>query len=86
MTSTAEAAAAVRAAWPDVRVVELTSNVGFAAANNEGLRRSTASHVLLLNPDARVTARAIDTLLDRLASTGSAPYGSRRFEEGAHSP
>jgi GT2 family glycosyltransferase len=75
--STDGTSSAVRRAWPDVRVVDLGTNAGFAAANNAGLRRSSATHVLLLNPDTRVGPGAIDTLLDRLASTGSVAAGPR---------
>ena len=31
---------AVRSRWPEVRVIPLNSNVGFASANNEGIRRT----------------------------------------------
>ncbi len=42
---------AVRAEFPDVRMVALDENRGFAGANNVGLDLSSGRNVLLLNPD-----------------------------------
>jgi GT2 family glycosyltransferase len=57
---------AVRSRWPDVRVIALNSNVGFASANNEGIRRSESELVLLLNSDTIVPHGAIDRLIAAL--------------------
>jgi len=51
--------------WKDVSVIENASNVGFAAANNVGIRASRGELLLLLNGDTVVPAGAID----RLAAT-----------------
>ena len=56
-------AAAVRSRWPAVRVLDAGSNLGFAAANNIGIRQTFGELVLLLNPDTIVPPRAIDTLV-----------------------
>jgi hypothetical protein len=53
---------AVRAQWPDVRTIALDTNVGFARANNVGIRQSAGELVLLLNSDTIVPAGAIDSL------------------------
>jgi GT2 family glycosyltransferase len=37
--------------FPQVKWVQLDYNAGFARANNEGIRRSVANTILLLNPD-----------------------------------
>jgi GT2 family glycosyltransferase len=52
--------------WPDVRVIEAGSNVGFARANNVGIRASRSEHLLLLNSDTVVPAGAVDRLLTEL--------------------
>lgn len=52
--------------FPGVHVVRLPNNVGFAAANNVGIRATTGVHVLLLNSDTIVPAGALDALLGRL--------------------
>ena len=42
------------------------SNLGFAAANNRGIRESSSELVLLLNPDTSVPEGAIDRLVAHL--------------------
>ena len=56
----------VQSHWPDVRVIRLRSNVGFASANNEGMRRTESELVLLLNSDTIVPDGAIDRLIGAL--------------------
>jgi len=68
---------AVRRAWPAVDVVALERNIGFGAANNVAIRRSTASIVLLLNSDTTVPKGSIDTLVARLDATGVVAAGPR---------
>ena len=68
---------AVRARWPSIDVVALDRNVGFAAANNAGFRKTAAPLVLLLNSDTIVPAGAIDRLAERLLATGAAAAGPR---------
>jgi GT2 family glycosyltransferase len=58
----------VRELFPEVRVVALTENVGFAAANNLALRRVTAPRVLLLNPDSELRPGVLDHMLDLVDS------------------
>jgi GT2 family glycosyltransferase len=50
---------AVRAAFPEVEVIVNRENRGFAAANNQGIRRSRGRVVVLLNPDTRVEGDAL---------------------------
>src|SRR5262245_48440561 len=61
-------AAHVRASWPDVRVIDAGANLGFAAANNIGIRHSSSEIVLLLNPDTRARGDAVDLMLSCLDS------------------
>ena len=51
---------------PGVTVIQLGSNVGFARANNLGIRQTSSEHVLLLNSDTVVPPDAIDRLVDLL--------------------
>ncbi len=48
---------AVRHACPAARLIANTTNRGFAAAVNQGVRASCNDLILLLNPDTRLTAR-----------------------------
>ena len=59
-------AAAVRAAYPEVRLIENPRNAGFGAANNLALREASGEFLLLLNSDAFPRPGALRTLVDRL--------------------
>ncbi len=69
--------AAIRARWPNVHVVALERNVGFAAANNVALRESDAELVLLLNSDTETPQGSLDALVERLDATGAVAAGPR---------
>jgi N-acetylglucosaminyl-diphospho-decaprenol L-rhamnosyltransferase len=66
--STDGSAEAIRAAHPEVVVIDNGKNVGFARACNQGWRASQTPYVLFLNPDAEVTPGAVDTLARLLES------------------
>jgi GT2 family glycosyltransferase len=64
--------------WPDVQVIGLAENRGFAAGNNAGIRATRGDLLLLLNSDTLVPGGAIDTLAARLrAHPGAAVAGPR---------
>jgi GT2 family glycosyltransferase len=50
-----------------VRVIETGSNLGFARANNVGIRATSGANLLLLNSDTIVPAGAIDRLITEFA-------------------
>jgi N-acetylglucosaminyl-diphospho-decaprenol L-rhamnosyltransferase len=60
--STDGTAAAIRARWNGVRVIDAGANLGFARANNLGIQQTFGPLILLLNPDTSVPAGALDTL------------------------
>lgn len=64
--STDDSLAWLRTAWPGVETVALGRNLGFAAANNVGLRRALAAgayYAVLLNNDTRVEPDWLDALV-----------------------
>lgn len=83
----------VRSEFPQVRLIENPRNVGFAAANNQGLRVATGRFALLLNSDCEVLADALHELVwyakdhpeagivapQLLNSEGSLQLSGRRF-------
>lgn len=75
--STDGSQAMIRDRWPDVTVLALDENIGFAAANNRAIRASTADLILLLNSDTIVPAGAIDVLQARLEVSGAVAAGPR---------
>lgn len=53
----------VRERWPHVTVLAAGANLGFARANNLGIRATAGELVLLLNPDAAPAPGSIDHLV-----------------------
>ena len=49
-----------------LRLVENSSNLGYARANNQGIKLATGEYVLLLNPDTRIELGVLDTLAQYL--------------------
>lgn len=58
----------VREAFPDVKLIANTRNVGFGAANNQAFALTEADTVVLLNPDTVVLPGALSQLVDSLLS------------------
>lgn len=52
----------VRKKYPSVRLIENTSNQGFARANNQAIRKARGRYVVLLNSDTVVPDYAMDKL------------------------
>jgi hypothetical protein len=64
--STDDSAAAIRASFPRVRLIENTRNLGFGAANNQAMRQASGEFLLLLNSDAFLRPGAITALVSYL--------------------
>ena len=56
-------AAAIAAAFPDLRLIASAENLGFAKGNNVAAREAKGTYILLLNPDTLVLDHAIDRLV-----------------------
>ena len=54
--------------YPLAQLIECPRNVGFATANNLGIRRSAGEYVLLLNPDTKIIPGAVPGMLSFLDS------------------
>ncbi len=61
---------------PEVRVVALAENVGFAAAMNAGIDASAGRYVLALNPDCRLEPDFASVLARRLDAKDASDVGS----------
>jgi len=66
-----DSVAAVRSAFPEVRVVANQTNRGFAGGVNDGIAVSTGECVLILNPDIMVGK---ETLVSLAAAIQTLPY------------
>lgn len=61
--------------FPSVRLIRLDRNIGFGAALNRAAAEATGTYLLLLNPDAEATPRALERLtafLDEHITCGAA--------------
>jgi N-acetylglucosaminyl-diphospho-decaprenol L-rhamnosyltransferase len=74
--------AAVQSHFPNVRLIALDSNAGFARANNAGFRQTQSELVLLLNSDTIVPAGAIDALVGQLRELPGASIVGPRLVNG----
>lgn len=54
----------IQSHFPWVRLIQNETNVGFAAANNQGMQMAHGRYILLLNSDTKVLPNAITTLVD----------------------
>jgi GT2 family glycosyltransferase len=71
--------------WPDIRVIALASNVGFAKGNNAGIHATTGDAILLLNSDTVVPRGALDQLIAELErDPGVAVVGPRLVDANGH--
>lgn len=61
--STDESVPKLQADFRETILIVNARNVGFAAANNQGLKCATGDYVLLLNSDTKLTDGAVDTLV-----------------------
>ena len=56
----------VEATFPQVRQIKSNQNLGFAKANNIGIRESRGRYISLINSDAKVLGNCLDPLADYL--------------------
>ena len=54
----------LRNKFPEVVVIANSQNLGFAAANNQGIEKSQGEYILLLNPDTIVHSGSLDVLIE----------------------
>jgi N-acetylglucosaminyl-diphospho-decaprenol L-rhamnosyltransferase len=78
--------ALIRERWPSVQLIEAGTNVGFARANNLGIRATTSDVVLLLNPDTIVPPGSIQSLVRALATHPEAAAAGPRLKDDSGFP
>ena len=52
--------------FPEVKLIDSSRNLGFAGANNLGVRNSSGRNLLFLNPDTKLVRSAINIMLESL--------------------
>jgi GT2 family glycosyltransferase len=63
---------AVKRFYPDVKIIQNSRNLGFAAANNRALKRMCGRYAVLLNTDTVLTKGAIEAIYDFMENTPDA--------------
>ncbi len=73
---------AIAERWSDVQLLRLPENIGFAAANNIGIRETHGDLILLLNSDTLVEAGQLEGLCRALESEPTAAVAGPRLVDG----
>lgn len=78
----------VKTSFPSVTLVFAPANLGFARATNIGIRESNAEYVLALNPDTRVSAGALEAMIDIMEDHAEVGIAGPRLirEDGSLGP
>ncbi len=78
----------VREKFPESELIRNHSNLGFAAACNQAIRRSRGRYMVLLNPDTRVREGALEEMVGFLDARPAAGGGGPRliYPDGRHQP
>src|SRR5262245_46607498 len=72
--STDDSIAYLEREWPDVEVVTLERNAGFAVAVNTGIRASTGEYIALLNNDVELSSDWLEELVRELDADAKAGF------------
>jgi len=68
--------------FPDCRLIESTTNSGFARANNRAAAEASSQYILYLNPDTRLVTNAVYGMFSFLeANEGVAAVGCKLVDE-----
>lgn len=54
----------IKKKYPQVKIIKNNNNIGFAAANNQGIKQANGRYILLLNPDTKI----LDNTLSKMIS------------------
>lgn len=74
--------ALIREQFPQVTLIENTTNAGFAAANNRAIPHAQGRFFLFLNPDMRVEPGTLDTLIAWMDTHPKVGIASCRLVDG----
>lgn len=69
--STDDSADFVKKKFPEIKIVEIKKNKGYAGANNIGVKSAKGKYVILLNNDTRLTPNFLDKLVEDLENDNS---------------
>ena len=67
--STDDSTSQISRKFPQIIILRNSDNIGFASANNMGIKRAMGKWLVLLNPDTRVTENWLDNLVNCATSS-----------------
>ncbi|MEI6708011.1 MAG: glycosyltransferase family 2 protein [Methylococcales bacterium] len=70
-----ESVALIRSEYPEVKLITSDSNLGFGNANNKALTIAQGRYLVLLNPDATLTANTLEDALKHIEKNADAGMG-----------
>jgi N-acetylglucosaminyl-diphospho-decaprenol L-rhamnosyltransferase len=70
----------IRQDFADVQVIANDVNAGFSIANNQAIRAGVSAYVLALNPDTRVTAGALQRMIEVMETHPKVAIAGCRLE------
>lgn len=62
--STDDSPRMVKEKFPQVKLIENKENMGFAKANNQGIKKSSGKYILLLNSDTKILDSALEKTIE----------------------
>lgn len=74
-----ESVSMIKREFPEVRLIENTTNKGFGAANNQGIRIARGQEIVFLNPDTKLVSDVISTLLKEKNKSGAMLIGPEQI-------
>ena len=80
--STDNTPARLHADWPDVHLVAMDRNYGFAVGSNRGVAAGSGEFVVLLNNDVRCRADFLEQLLEPLADASMGSVAALMLQPG----
>lgn len=65
--------------FPGIKIIENYNNIGFAAANNQGIKQAKGRYILLLNPDTKILDDALSKMISWMDSHAKAAVSTCRL-------
>jgi len=70
----------------NLKIIELTENIGFGKANNKGLRIAQGKYIFFLNPDTILINNAVKILVDYLTENQQVGICGGNLFDAKHNP
>lgn len=78
----------IKKSFPQVKIIKNKKNLGFAKANNQGIKQASGRYILLLNPDTKILDNAISKMINWMDNNPKAAVSTCQLlnEDGSLQP